>query len=336
MKNEEQLKSEINFCYNDSQTTIQCTKNQSMKEIFKTISSQLNLNYNSLSFLYYEEEINQELSLNEFEKERNIKSNKINILILEKNNFITAIYNINENKDENLLILGYAFVEHNKNNCKIVYNNIEHKLYEKININENKDKNLLKIKLIGMNTISDASFMFSQCNSLISLPDILNWNTINVTNMSNMFQECFSLCSLPDISSWNTSNVRDMKYMFYGCSSLLYLPDISKWNTSNVNNMSYMFDSCESLSFLPDISKWNTSKVTSTSNMFFHCKSLTYLPDISKWDMGNVKDFKYMFFNCVSLTKTQDISKWKTNNAISLFVFGYCINLISKLNKNKI
>jgi len=96
-----------------------------------------------------------------------------------------------------------------------------------------------------------------------------------------------------------------------------------------------MFDSCESLSLLPDISKWNTSKVTSTSNMFFHCKSLTYLPDISKWDMGNIKDFKYMFFNCISLSKTPDISKWKTNNAISLFAFGCCINLVSKLNLNK-
>ena len=335
MKNGEQLNSEINFFYNDSKTTIQCLKNQSMKEIFKTISSQKNLDYNSLSFLYFEEEINQELSLNEFEKQKSIENSKMNILILEKNNYITSIYNINENKNENMLILGYGFVEHNKNNCKIVYNNTEHKLCAKININENNNKNILKIILIGINTISDASFMFSQCNSLLSLPDISKCHTINVTNMSNMFQECFSLSSLPDISSWNTSNVKDMKYMFYGCLSLLYLPDISKWDTSNVNNMSYMFDSCESLSLLPDISKWNTSKVTSTSNMFFHCKSLTYLPDISKWDMGNVKDFKYMFFNCISLSKKPDISKWKTNNAISLFVFGYCINLISKLNQNK-
>ena len=62
MKNGEQLNSEINFFYNDSKTTIQCLKNQSMKEIFKTISSQKNLDYNSLSFLYFEEEINQELS----------------------------------------------------------------------------------------------------------------------------------------------------------------------------------------------------------------------------------------------------------------------------------
>ena len=239
MKNGDQLNTEIYFCYNGSQTAIHCLKNQSMKEIFKTISSQINLDYNLLSFFYFEEEINQELSLNEFEKQRNIENNKINILILEKNNFITAIYDINEN--ENMLILGYAFVEHNKNNCKIVYNNTEHKLCAKININENKDKNIIKIILIGINNISDGSFIFSQCNSLISLPDISKWNTINVTNMSNMFQECFSLTSLPDISSWNTSNVKDMKYMFYGCSSLLYLPDISKWDTSNVNNMSNVY-----------------------------------------------------------------------------------------------
>ena len=42
--------------------------------------------------------------------------------------------------------------------------------------------------------------MFNGCNSLISLPDISNWNTKNVTNMSYMFSDCSSLISLPNIS----------------------------------------------------------------------------------------------------------------------------------------
>ena len=49
--------------------------------------------------------------------------------------------------------------------------------------------------------------MFYGCNSLISLPDISKWNTLNVESMSDMFSGCNSLISLPDISKWNLGNV---------------------------------------------------------------------------------------------------------------------------------
>ena len=325
--------SEITLAFKGINKSIQCLNTQTMKEIFNSFALNANVDIDSLSFLYEGKEINKDLLLSEFKKQKNKEI--IKILVLEKNNFITSVYKIEKNIKK-LLIFGFAFVEKNKNNCKIIYNNEEYELIEKINIKEKENKNLLEIKLIGINNITDASFMFSQCDSLISLPDISKWNTIKITNMCNMFQECFSLYSLPDISNWNTSNVKDMKYMFYGCKSLLYLPNISKWNTSNVLNMSYMFDSCELLSVLPDISKWNTSKVTSMSNMFFHCKSLTFLPDISNWDMSNIKDLKYMFFNCLSLSNIPNVSKWKVDNAISIFLFGYCINLVKLPSKFKI
>jgi len=38
--------------------------------------------------------------------------------------------------------------------------------------------------------------------------------------MSYMFYDCSSLQSLPDISKWNTENVTDMSCMFDSCSSL--------------------------------------------------------------------------------------------------------------------
>ena len=101
-----------------------------------------------------------------------------------------------------------------------------------------------------------------------------------------MFSECRSLISLPDISKWNTNNVINMFCMFggkrSGCSSLISLPDISKWNTNNVTNMDGMFYNCSSLISLPDISKWNTNNVTDMINMFYNCSSLISLPDISK------------------------------------------------------
>ena len=68
--------------------------------------------------------------------------------------------------------------------------------------------------------------MFFRCKSLISLPDISNWNTSNVTKMSYMFYECNSLTSLPDISNWKTSNISHyyMINMFIGCKESLNIP----------------------------------------------------------------------------------------------------------------
>ena len=59
-----------------------------------------------------------------------------------------------------------------------------------------------------------------------------------------MLYGCSSLTRLPDISQWNTINVEDMSDLFYDCSSLSVLQDLSKWNLSNVNSKMNMFKNC--------------------------------------------------------------------------------------------
>ena len=65
--------------------------------------------------------------------------------------------------------------------------------------------------------------MFSGCSSLLSLPDISNWNTENVSGMSHLFYKCSSLSSLPDISKWETKNTYDISFLFSECSKLSYI-----------------------------------------------------------------------------------------------------------------
>ena len=94
------------------------------------------------------------------------------------------------------------------------------------NSNEINDLNYFKENIFT--NVTDMSYMFYECSSLISLPDISKWDTKNVTNMYSMFKRCSSLISLPDISKWDSKNVTNMEYMFLECSSLISLPDISK------------------------------------------------------------------------------------------------------------
>jgi len=112
---------------------------------------------------------------------------------------INIIYNIDNIYDDSLEVFGSEFVENNKDNCKIIYENNEYELEECINL-ENNQKEKIEIKLKGINKVTDMSYMFYECNALSSLPDISKWNTSKVTNISYMFYGCNSLSSLPDIS----------------------------------------------------------------------------------------------------------------------------------------
>ena len=144
------------------------------------------------------------------------------------------IYDI-KNTRKKIKIFGDIFVKNNKNICKIIYQDKEYELQSTFD----KDKIIKKdinfeIKLIGLNKITDMSYMFYECSSLKEIFNLSNINTINII---------------------------DMSYMFYGCSKLSSIPDISKWDISQVKNLQGEFEKCKSLNNFPNISKWNTSKI---------------------------------------------------------------------------
>ena len=52
--------------------------------------------------------------------------------------------------------------------------------------------------------------MFSNCNSLISLPDLSKWNTKNLLGMKGLLSDCISLSFCPDLTKWNNFNINDI------------------------------------------------------------------------------------------------------------------------------
>ena len=63
-------------------------------------------------------------------------------------------------------------------------------------------------------------------------PDIKGFDSESIS-LRYLFYNCKSIDSLPDISNWNIERIKDLSYIFYGCSKLKSLPDISKWNIEN-------------------------------------------------------------------------------------------------------
>ena len=106
------------------------------------------------------------------------------------NNYSEKSNNSNEiDKSETFYNDNLIFSSIQKNTNSSAYNEINELNYFKENIFTN---------------VTDMSYMFYGCSSLILLPDISKWDTKNVTDMSDIFNECSSLISLPDISKWDT------------------------------------------------------------------------------------------------------------------------------------
>ena len=80
---------------------------------------------------------------------------------------INIIYDIN--RQNNFRIFGPNFVKNNKNICKMIIDNKEYEITEEYQIENNKNNNKLKIKLKGIDNVTNMNEMFSCCSSLLSL-----------------------------------------------------------------------------------------------------------------------------------------------------------------------
>ena len=85
-----------------------------------------------------------------------------------KMNEINIIYNIKDKGE--IKLFGEEFVKNNKKNCYLLINNKKKELCEYYKLEEEREN--LKIKLIENKIINNMSYTFSECKSLLSLPDI--------------------------------------------------------------------------------------------------------------------------------------------------------------------
>jgi len=159
--------------------------------------------------------------------------NKQQILyeINKENNIFKMIYKPNENKyrkkrkleefktfnrfhflyakeysGDVIRILDKYFIKHNKNKCKLIYNNKKYELkeyFEEID-NNYKEKDIIKLKILGINNISDMSRMFYGCFHLSSFSN--NKIQQNTSDFNDIFSENSSYTTLKGDIRSNYSN----------------------------------------------------------------------------------------------------------------------------------
>ena len=186
---------------------------------------------------------------------------------------------------------------------------------------------VLDLSNLDTSNVTNMEEMFKECSALTSL-DLSNFDTSKVTKMDMMFEGCSSLTNL-DLSNLDTSNVTNMEEMFKECSALANLNLGEKFDTSKVIDMRFIFDGCSSLTSLDLGKKFDTSKVTKMDRMFERCSALANLNLGEKFDTSNVTTMEYMFERCSSLTNL-DLSNFDTTKVTLMGgMFSGCSALTS-------
>ena len=124
---------------------------------------------------------------------------------------------------------------------------------------------------------------------------------------------------MPDISQWNTINITNINFIFYNCSKLISIPNISKWNLNNLFTAKSIFNECSSLNNIPDISKWNIKNKEIIKEIFSKDSSFQ-IENIDNIVNKESTSLKYSFSNKDQpFYDSSSIIIYKYNNLENLF-----------------
>ena len=282
---------EIIFHYEGEPINIQCNKNEKMKDICIKLSNKINLNINSLIFLYGGNQLNLDKTFNEITKE-----NKINILVYKTENE-TYIKNgrILNNKIIDDIILLNNNINYTLIGLKSQIENIMNDLINKKDIMYINSQ-LKNINILINNINEDIKKNNNQLNQL-KMNYISNNNTnINNTN-NNIIENKNEIICIYDKQDEEINLLHDYNKNINNWNEVFkksYLEGKNNINEKNIeiyiNNKRIKFDYKYKSKEKGEIKvKFIFNKLlTSTSYMFYECSSLKSI-DLSSFNTSNVK-----------------------------------------------
>ena len=191
---------------------------------------------------------------------------------------------------------------------------------------------------VRMNT--DSSRVFRSNIALTDISGIANWDTSTITNMSYLFTNCPAIISLHSLENWDTSNITNL-YLAFGIGSTAYnngmrsqLSDISalaNWDTSSATSFQCMLQYTTSLTSLHGLENWDTSSVISLRSIFYYDSSLTDISALTKWDVSNVTDLSHAFRG-TAISDISPLAKWKTSNVTNMQCTFSVISTLTSLH----
>ena len=154
------------------------------------------------------------------------------------------------------------------------------------------------------NNVNIVSFdrVFYNCTGITNIPEGLFKNNVNVTNFGSVFSNCSGLTSIPEGLFKNNVNVKSFGSVFSNCSGLTSIPEGLFKNNVNVTNFGSVFTNCIGLTSIPEGIFKNNVNVKSFTGLFAGCSSLISIPEGLFKNNVNVINFVTTFRGCTGLT----------------------------------
>ena len=177
--------------------------------------------------------------------------------------------------------------------------------------------------LFSKKVTSTVMSKFGSNNSIVSIPEGLFKNNVNVTNFGSVFSNCSGLTSIPEGLFKNNVNIVSFDNVFGGCTGLTNIPEGLFKNNVNVTTFSEVFSNCSGLTNIPESLFKNNVNVVSFDNVFAGCSGLTSIPEGLFKNNVNVTNFVSAFSYCSRLTSIPE-GLFKNNVNVTSFEYTFC------------
>ena len=182
--------------------------------------------------------------------------------------------------------------------------------------------------LFSKKVTSTVMSKFGSNNSIVSIPEELFKNNVNVISFDSVFRGCSGIRSIPEGLFKNNVNIVSFDSVFSGCSGITSIPEGLFNNNVNVTNFRDAFRGCNGITSIPEGLFKNNANVIYFTNIFFGCSRLTRIPVRLFYNNVNVKEFNGAFENCSGITS---IPEGLFDRNVNVKGFGYVFQNCSGL-----
>ena len=343
----------IIFTFEGKETTIECSKEDKMKDICQKYSSKIESNLDSLLFLYGGNQLNLESSFENQANSIDKSENKMIISVFKKeesdlecpkcgdkiqfnfeplknilssnNNIIDNIAGIKliiENIVKNSLV---EVVNVQLKNVNTILNSINGEIKTNIETLKNiiKDKNIINKKVDNNETMNLNDF---QNKSVIS--GILDVDFNDIENGIILFNSDYDYDMDFYLEDKKVSLEKDFDNNWRLNYSFITTGKYAFWMVFNdiVTDMEGFFATGPNIYSL-DFSLFDSTNLTNMRILFNKCKKLKEIKGFDKLNTSKVIDMEGLFQNCITLEYI-DLSNFDTSNVTNMaFMFNHCNRL---------
>ena len=168
---------------------------------------------------------------------------------------------------------------------------------------------LLVKEILSWGIYSFSSINFNGCKNLIGGPNCLDVINLSTTPfITQMFYDCENMVSIQYMEDWDVSAVTNFYGMFY--DNNLFNHDLTGWDTSSATNFSDLFR--EAAIYNQPLNSFDVSNVTTLRQTFI---ASAFNQSLSSWDVSNVTNLQTTFYNS---DFNQPINNWNVSNVTTM------------------